>query len=74
MRIRFWHEPSLRMSPKQVRRATLPQAKPAGRGPWMGRVRSIGSVDIPQAESQSGGERTGHPMQRGFLAILKVED
>ena len=32
------------MSPEQERRATLPQAKPEGRGPWKGRVRSIGNV------------------------------
>jgi hypothetical protein len=82
MRIRFLHEHSSRMSPKQERRATLPKAKPAGRGPWMGHVRTIGSVDIPQAEPQSGGERTGlnalsragHPMRRSFLTILKVEN
>jgi translation elongation factor EF-4 len=50
--------PSRRMSPQQERRATLPKAKPEGRGPWTGRVRSIGNVEIPQ---------------EAFLAILKVE-
>ncbi|HNX94244.1 MAG TPA: hypothetical protein PKL14_03710 [Holophaga sp.] len=69
----------LRMSPKQERRATSPQAKSKGRGPWMARVRSIGNVEIPQAELPSACERTGLDvlsradlMQRGFLAILKV--
>jgi len=42
----FLHEHSTRMSPKQERRATLPQAKPAGRGPRRGRVKSIGSLAI----------------------------
>ncbi len=78
----FLHEHSTRMSPKQERRATLPQAKPAGRGPRRGRVSSIGSVEIPQAEMQPGRERTGlnvlsragRPARRGFLAILKVGD
>lgn len=50
--------PSRRMSPEQERRATLPKAKPGGRGPRTGRVRSIGNVEIPQ---------------EAFLAILKVE-
>ena len=47
------------MSPEQERRATLPQAKPEGRGPGRGRVRSIGNVEIPQ---------------EAFLAILKVDN
>jgi len=47
------------MSPQQERRATSPQAKPVGQGPWMGRVRAIGNVEIPQ---------------EAFLAILKVGD
>ena len=70
-------------------RATLPEAKPEGcprsgcaEGPWMGRLKSIGNVEIPQAELQSGREWTGLnvlsrakcPAQRGFLAILKVGD
>jgi translation elongation factor EF-4 len=55
----FLHEHSTRMSPKQERRVTLPQAKPAGRGPRRGRVSSIGSVEISQ---------------EAFLAILKVGD
>ncbi len=70
------------MSPKQERRATLRQAKPEGRGPWKGRVKSIGNVEIPQAEPQLGGEwaglnallRAGHPARRSFLAILKVDN
>ena len=48
----------------------------------MGRVKSIGSVELPQAEAQPGRERTGlkalsragHPARRGFLAIPKVEN
>ncbi len=78
----FLHEPSTRMNPKCERRATLPKAKLEGHGPWKGRVKSIGSVEIPQAEMQPGRERTGLnvlsragcPAQRGFLAILKVGD
>jgi hypothetical protein len=50
--------PSKRMSPKQERRATGAQRRPAGRGPWRGRVKAIGSVEIPQ---------------EAFLAILKVD-
>jgi len=72
----------MRMSPKQERRATLPKAKPEGRDPRRGRVRSIGNVEIPQAELQSGRERTGQkalsragcPTQRAILAILKEGD
>ena len=59
MGIRFLPRHSSRMSLEQERRATLPKAKPGGRGPWMGHVRSIGDVDIPQ---------------EAFLAILKVEN
>ncbi|MCE1229389.1 MAG: hypothetical protein LWX11_07890 [Firmicutes bacterium] len=55
--MRFLHEHWTRMSPKQERRATLPKAKPVGRGPRRGRVKSIGSVEIPQ---------------EAFLAILRV--
>ena len=50
--------PSRRMSPKQERRATGAKRRPAGRGPRMGRVKAIGSVEIPQ---------------EAFLAILKVD-
>lgn len=57
--MRFLHEHWTRMSPKQEWRATLPEAKPAGRGPRRGRVKSIGSVEIPQ---------------EAFLAILRVGD
>jgi len=57
--MRFLPEHSTRMSPQQERRATSPQAKPVGQGPWMGRVRAIGNVEIPQ---------------EAFLAILKVGD
>ena len=45
----------------------------------MGRVRSIGNVEIPQAEPQPGGELAGQKAlfragtRRGFLAILKVD-
>jgi len=80
--MRFLHEHSSRMNPKQERRVTLPKAKPEGRGPRMVRVKSIGNVEIPQAELQLGRERTGLnvlsrakcPAQGGFLAILKVGD
>jgi len=44
--MRFLHEHLPRMSPKQERRATLPQAKPEGRGPRKGRVRSIDILAI----------------------------
>ncbi len=49
---------SRRMSPKQERRATGAQRRPAGRGPGTGRVKAIGSVEIPR---------------EAFLAILKVD-
>ena len=62
--------------------STRTSPKPEGRGPWKGRIMSIDSVEIPQAELQPGRERTGlnvlsragRPAQRGFLAILKVGD
>jgi hypothetical protein len=48
------------MRPKQERRPTVREAHdPAGARPRMGRVKSIGSVEIPQ---------------EAFLAILKVDN
>ena len=44
--MRFLHEHLTRMSPEQERRATLPQAKPEGRGPRRGRVRSVAFLAI----------------------------
>ena len=49
-----------KMRPKQERRPTVRGAHdPAGARPRMGRVRSIGNVEIPQ---------------EAFLAILKVDN
>ena len=65
------------------RRPTVREAHdPGGAKPRKGRVKAIGNVEIPQAESQPGGERAGlnallragNPARRGFLAILKVDN